>query len=58
MIQGRAIVTVEDEKEVVHGLSNGAFSNDLECDLTQISRSSSNNSKVAQDTAMLTMAYQ
>ena len=38
-VQDRAIVTMEDESELVCDLSNGAISNDLELPLTQISRS-------------------
>jgi len=39
MIQYRAMVTMERQEEVICNLSNGAFSNDLEWPLTQISRS-------------------
>jgi len=39
MMQDRAIVTMEGEKETTAKLSNGTGFNDLECPLTQISRS-------------------
>jgi len=39
MIQGRAIVTTENELETLPTLSNGAICNDVERPLTQTSRS-------------------
>jgi len=57
MIQDRAIVTMEDEYETVHKLSNGAISNDLEWPLIYYS-TLSNSKKMVQDRAIFTMADQ
>jgi len=39
MVQDTAILTIADQLQVVHDLSNGAICNDLERPLTPISRS-------------------
>jgi len=55
-----AIVTIEGEQESVPKLLNGTSFNDLEWPLSQISKSryysTSNNSKMVQDGAIVTMA--
>jgi len=62
LMQGRAIVTIEGEYETAPKLSNVTILNDLEWPLTQNSRlgyySTSNNTKMVWDRAILTMADQ
>ena len=58
-MQDIAIVTMEDEQELVCDLSNGAISNDLKRTLTLFSRShhslTLNISQTATDTVMVTI---
>ena len=60
MAADTAIVTMEGEYETAHKLLNGTSFNDLERPLSQYSRSryysTSNNSQIVQDRAMVTMA--
>jgi len=60
-----AIVTMEDEHELVCDVLNGCIYNSLECHITKIGKisrsryySTSNNSKMVQNRAILTMAGQ
>ena len=60
MAADSAIVTIESEYETTHKLLNGFSFNDLERPLSQFSRSryysTSNNSQIVQDRAIVTMA--
>jgi len=59
MVQDRAIVTMADQVEVIHGLSNRAIFNNLGRRQTQISRTGHsltlNISEMAKDTAIVTI---